>query len=261
MQIQMLCPPSKVRIVLALLLLTSLTTLEGNSLFLDRVFSYEGDDSRTDDIKVTKNIQFAEGAINRDANGDPSGDTMKLYLDVYEPIGSDLPEKRPAAIFIFGGGFKKGMKHHPTIKNFCVGFAERGYVTFSIQYRLGVRTIDRRGNIKGDFPPYEPGLAPKKPVPPPKLPFTDKEEFEAQQKADLNYAVQAAVHDAAKAIRWVRENSETYNIDPDRIVLGGTSAGAGTTLFTAYQEADTLGENTEVAAIIEVAGGLYGYEY
>jgi len=35
----------------------------------------------------------------------------------------------------------------------------------------------------------------------------------------------AAVHNVKAAIRWVRANSEKYNIDPERIAISGTSAG------------------------------------
>lgn len=35
----------------------------------------------------------------------------------------------------------------------------------------------------------------------------------------------AAVHDIKAAIRWVRKNAGVYGIDPDRIVIGGHSAG------------------------------------
>ena len=35
----------------------------------------------------------------------------------------------------------------------------------------------------------------------------------------------AAVHNIKAAIRWMRANAETYGIDPDRIAIGGASAG------------------------------------
>ncbi|NJL19412.1 MAG: alpha/beta hydrolase, partial [Bdellovibrionaceae bacterium] len=57
----------------------------------------------------------------------------------------------------------------------------------------------------------------------------------------LDRTVRASAQDAADAIRWLRANAATYNIDPDRIAIGGISAGAGVSLFTAYQNAGTLG--------------------
>ncbi|MCC6545594.1 alpha/beta hydrolase [Candidatus Sumerlaeota bacterium] len=43
----------------------------------------------------------------------------------------------------------------------------------------------------------------------------------------------AAVDDARYALRWVVSRSERFNIDPDRIVLSGTSAGAHLALMAA----------------------------
>ena len=44
----------------------------------------------------------------------------------------------------------------------------------------------------------------------------------------------AAASDVACAVGWVRDSAETYNIDTDRLVLSGGSAGANLALLTAY---------------------------
>jgi acetyl esterase/lipase len=40
--------------------------------------------------------------------------------------------------------------------------------------------------------------------------------------------------DAKAAVRWVRKNAAQYRLDPDRIVLGGDSAAAGSIMIAAY---------------------------
>jgi len=45
-----------------------------------------------------------------------------------------------------------------------------------------------------------------------------------------------AVMDAKSAIRWLRENADEYNIDPERIVASGNSAGGHLVLATALVE-------------------------
>lgn len=40
--------------------------------------------------------------------------------------------------------------------------------------------------------------------------------------------------DAKAAVRWVRANAQKYRLDPNRIVLGGDSVGAGTSIIAAY---------------------------
>ena len=52
-----------------------------------------------------------------------------------------------------------------------------------------------------------------------------------------------AVKDARSAIRWLRINSELYNIDTERIVASGNSAGGHLVLNTAL--ADEINENTD----------------
>ena len=46
-------------------------------------------------------------------------------------------------------------------------------------------------------------------------------------------AVAAAVADAQRAVRWLRESAASLHVDPLRIALGGTSAGAMTALGAA----------------------------
>jgi hypothetical protein len=70
----------------------------------------------------------------------------------------------------------------------------------------------------------------------------------------------AASQDAAKAIRWLRQNAATYHIDPTRIGIGGSSAGAITSLYTASQEAATIGPDAEVGVVIDLWGAMYGAE-
>ncbi len=64
----------------------------------------------------------------------------------------------------------------------------------------------------------------------------------------------SAIHDTRAAIRWVRANAGELNIDPDRIVLQGFSAGAHLSLLTAGTAGtDALGagpDDTRVAAVI-----------
>src|SRR5947207_319348 len=43
---------------------------------------------------------------------------------------------------------------------------------------------------------------------------------------DCYAAAVAAIHDAQAAVRWLRANAAQYRIDPNRIGVGGESAGA-----------------------------------
>nr|MBA2625301.1 alpha/beta hydrolase fold domain-containing protein [Acidimicrobiia bacterium] len=96
--------------------------------YLDRVF---------EDVEVTRNVHYAT-AIGAD------GRPIDLKLDVYRPVG-DTVERRPAVVWMHGGGFTFGSKGD--MAAYARDSAERGYVGVTIQYRLSPATdglaIDR----------------------------------------------------------------------------------------------------------------------
>ena len=68
----------------------------------------------------------------------------------------------------------------------------------------------------------------------------------------------AQIHDVKAAIRWVRTHAAEWNIDPDRILLQGFSAGAHLALFAAGTQDNPefegdggqLGVSTKVSAVV-----------
>lgn len=101
--------------------------------------------------------------------------------------------------------------------------------------------------------------------------------FEWQKFAQLGYAVvtinyrlsdvavwPAQIHDCKKALRWIRQNADKYNFNPDRIAVMGASAGAhlsaliGTSGHTMVLDGDI--DETEkmyagpVQALVDVSG-------
>jgi len=119
-----------------------------------------------------------------------------LFLDLYEPDTAATSWKRPVMIAIHGGGFLFGDKREMT--SLCREFAARGYVCVSINYRL--------------VPDDPPGDA----------------------KDQYTRAVMAAVSDADHATRWIEANAGRFHADTSRIFIGGSSAGAVTSMLLAY---------------------------
>ncbi len=173
---------------------------------------------------VTSDLQYGTGSV-----GNPASAQIPLHLDLYRPVGPALPATLPGFVVIHGGGFVGGSKSDGAIVQLCQAYAKRGYVTASIRYRL-----------VGDNPTLEPGPTPGT----------------TAQLRSMN----AAAQDAAKAVRWLRANAASFGVDPDRIAIGGGSAGAITALFTGYQEAGTIGPNARVSVILDLWGGMYGGE-
>ena len=158
-----------------------------------------------------------------------SGDaTMPLLLDVYQPVATaQLPKKLPAMIFAFGGGWRKGSKDVKYIRDLCGYYAQRGYVAISIQYR-----------IEKDNPPALPGPAPN------------------PERNEQFRLMNAAFQDTCNAVRWVRTNADKYDIDSNRIGIGGVSAGAFNALHTAFCDDELTGPDAEVAAVISLMGAI-----
>lgn len=152
---------------------------------------------------------------------DEQGATEVLRLDLYQPAGDTLA-RRPAIVWVHGGGFTGGTR--AAMATEAAAFAKRGYVTVSISYRL------REGEYFDDL-------------------------------ADplFQRAVADAQHDAQAAVRWLRSNADRYGIDPERIAIGGTSAGAITALFVGNHAEDpgtsgNPGFRSDVQASVSISG-------
>ncbi|MEO0311656.1 MAG: hypothetical protein RIQ89_1313 [Bacteroidota bacterium] len=142
-------------------------------------------------VNVTSDVVFG-------SNVDYQGDTVQLTMDIYQPDGDTLTQ-RPVIVWVHGGSFLGGTKNDMDVTALCNQFAKRGYVTASINYRLGMV-----------FPPN-------------------------QTKA--TQAVYRAVQDMKAAIRFLRKDAATnnlYQIDSTLIFGGGSSAGAFTSIHLAY---------------------------
>jgi len=100
---------------------------------------------------------------------------------------------------------------------------------------------------------------------------------------ELVVAAQEATHDMLGAVRFMRANASTYGIDPDKIVVGGTSAGAIMAIragtldagdpmtddFMALLESmggiegtvgDHLDQSSSVQGVYAISGGIFGLE-
>ena len=155
---------------------------------------------------------------------------MTLELDLYLPRG-DTVTRRPALIWVHGGGFTAGDKSSGATQ--ATFFARRGYVAASINYRL----LSENG-CGGD------------PTPPP----------------ECEQAALAAQHDAQAAVRWLRANAATYAVDTDRIAMAGSSAGAVTSLLVDWRSEDPGGSgnpgfSSAIRAAVSVSGGAPTNEY
>ena len=170
-----------------------------------------------------------------------------LLLDVYTPseVTGDAP--RPAVILVHGGAYYRGGLRappyrelgavHSRMEDYARLLTPLGYVCFVIEYRLTPELpvastpldlttlqnpdeaitpagLDRINFVRNEM----------------SLPILADDETRALSWS----AMLAAAEDVEKAVDFVRANASAYNVDPERIAIGGHSAGAGAAINAIY---------------------------
>jgi predicted esterase len=125
-------------------------------------------------------------------------DTLELKLDKFVDNNVPYPGKRPVMIYVHGGGFSVGSRINALQDKYCKHFAEKGFVSISINYRLGVKAGQQ-----------------------------------ASQDVVMN-AVKIACEDLFDATAFILKNADEWNVDKDKIIISGGSAGAVTCLTAEY---------------------------
>lgn len=170
---------------------------------------------------------FSFDEINIETYTYATKDGENLKLDIYLPH-YDADTARATIIFVHGGGFSTGARDSENIREFCSQMAGYGYVVASISYRLTRK--DKPGAFGCDCPAVE----------------------------KLN-TFQAAVEDIQDATFFLIENREQFGINPQKIILAGSSAGAEAALITAYQPPYCYGLDSgpvSFAGVISMAGAI-----
>ena len=184
---------------------------------------------------------FLSGTLNAQAQHpqELSCDTYRfverdtfLCLDVYKP---EIPRADKAAVLMaFGGGFFSGERNNDQMKRWASALTEHGCTVISTDYRLG---------------------------------FKDSAMVASHSKLlklpDLfMYCIDIAVQDCADAVAWVCSNAAMLDIDPSKLILTGSSAGAITILQLDYYRANSMSGASALpagwkpAAVIPYSGGV-----
>ena len=163
----------------------------------------------TYDFNITEDIIYAEG-LSHDYWNSSNTTALPLYMDSYVPENNS--QNRPLLMLIHGGAFVGGSKQQDAIVDMANYYASRGFVVFSIDYRLR----DQMGTIPQEWINATSGGAP----------------------SNLNqiYAMYPAHRDAKAALRWIIANADNYHINTDYITVGGGSAGAITSIGLGVSE-------------------------
>ncbi len=170
---------------------------------------------------------FLFDEVNTETYTYATKDGENLDLDIYLP-SSDTATQRATIIYVHGGGFSEGERNTEEIKDFCKQMAGYGYVVASISYRLTRK--DKPEGFGCNCPAYE----------------------------KLN-TFQAATEDIQDASFFLIQHREQFSIDPQRIILAGSSAGAEAVLMTGYKPPYCYGLDSgpvSFAGVISMAGAV-----
>ena len=156
-------------------------------------------------------------------NANYQGDSLDLNMHIFTPQ-NDLSAYRPLIILAFGGSFTSGVKESPDILQLCQEFAQRGYVTATIDYRTGVENGSDSSRYK---------------------------------------ALIRAIQDMRAAIGFFHKDALTdraWRIDTTQIYIGGVSAGGFISLNLAYykQGLFSIAPPEWLDEMADAVGGLYG---
>ena len=155
-----------------------------------------------------------------------------LYLDVHQPTVKRAD--KAAVLSVFGGGFIVGKRDDKLQSRLADSLTQRGFTVINIDYRLGLKdSVMVAKNSR----------------------LMDLDKL-------FQYSIDIATEDCAAAIKWVVEHADEIDIDPTKIALTGSSAGAITVLqldfcrANGWPQASALPEDWKPAAVIPYAGGV-----
>ncbi|MCI4669503.1 MAG: alpha/beta hydrolase [Bacteroidia bacterium] len=175
---------------------------------------------------------FEKVAVSTHLYSVKEGDS--LMLDLYQAEGDSLSEK-PLLIWVHGGGFYEGTRDNPKEVRLMKAFARKGYIAASISYRL--------------------------------LKKGTEEKFGCDCPAEDKIMIfREAARDLLDAGDFLLEKQKELGINPKRIILGGSSAGAETVLSAAFMKDFLFPERSslpkiEFSAVISLAGALADVRY
>lgn len=124
----------------------------------------------------------------------------------------------PLIVIAHGGAFVGGAK--TDLDELATDLVGRGFAVAAIDYRL-----IQNANISAD---------------------------------DLAIGAARATHDLFGAVRFLRANSDQFLIDPDRIFVGGVSAGGVMASVAATLDANDTVSNSALADFLAANGGVFG---
>lgn len=144
-----------------------------------------------------------------------------LYLNIWSPAKTG-EDHLPVYVFIYGGGFTSGAGDVSIYDG--ENLAKKGIVVVNMNYRVGVFGFLAHPELTAESPHHSSG----------------------------NYAFL----DQLAALKWVKENIAAFGGDPERVTIGGQSAGA---VSVGLQVVSPLTKGLFRGAVTESGTGIGGW--
>lgn len=161
-------------------------------------------------------------------------DTCDLFLDYYKATPGSATEidgkKKPAIIFSFGGGFVSGNRDKPHYQQWIKQLNDNGYPVFSIDYRLGLKGQ----SVKG-----------------------------VKMIGAIKHSIYIGVEDLYSATDYILKHAVEFGVQPDNLVISGSSAGAiialqaEYNLCNGYAPSSMLPSDFRYAGVISFSGAIF----
>ncbi len=164
-------------------------------------------------------------------------DGTELFLDEYPASAGSVTsiggQRKPAVVFVFGGGFFTGQRSAKSYLKWFKMLNDEGYTLLTIDYRLGLKGVKTKG-----------GLGSVK---------------------QFYHAVTIASEDLFSAVKYIIDNAATLDVDPDNLVISGSSAGAMTVLQSDWllsngKATEALPEGFRFAGVMSFSGAILSRE-
>lgn len=165
-----------------------------------------------------------------------NGQLKDLKLDIYMP-NQLVNYQRPAIVVLHGGGFLFGHKEDSLVVALSQYYASRGYVVYNADYRTGMSAANALNTGKAYY---------------------------------------RAVQDAKSCVRYIRKTGVDIGVDTSQIFMIGVSAGALTSIATAYLDQNEIpsfvnysslgmlenasgneGFSSKISAVVSISGGVF----
>jgi hypothetical protein len=172
---------------------------------------------------------------------DFNGNVDSMEMDIYTPICDDASHlsRRPMMVWIHGGAFVSGNKEEMTY--LAKEFVQRGYVTATINYRLGFVSDDTARTC--NYPNYSCAFA--------------------THPSEWVRAYYRGIQDAKGALRFLVNRHAQYRIDTNNVFVAGESAGAFIALGVALLDtaAERMPETQQLNAVPRPHNSTFACSY